>query len=335
LDRKDWKPDIINLHNLHGEYFDLRALSSLSSQVPIFWTLHDTWSITGHCAHFIDCDRWVSGCGDCPDLARTISVKHDKTHENWQLKKAIYSKSYFNVICPSKWLLSQVEKSMMQPVRGYVIPNGIDLSIFRPGDKKAARHDLGLPQDKFICLFLTTSGASASSFKDYFTVRKAIDRLFAGNKKNELYFICLGGGQNSATPLNDAIKFVGRVNDPKLVAKYYQSADVFLHAANADTFPTTILESFACGTPVVATSVGGITEQVADGEIGWLVPRGDSLAMAKRVEGLITDRNLCSKMGENAARLAARSYSLERQIDDYLKAYNEAITEYIHPRISL
>ena len=68
---RDWQPDIIQLHNLHGEYFDLRALPSLSHQVPVVWTLHDAWPLTGHCAHFsgIGCERWRAGCGACPDLS--------------------------------------------------------------------------------------------------------------------------------------------------------------------------------------------------------------------------------------------------------------------------
>lgn len=328
LNRNNWKPDVINLHNLHSGYFDLRSLSYLSSHIPVFWTLHDTWAITGHCAHFVDCNKWICGCGDCPDLNRAPAVKHDKTRENWQQKKSIYSKSKLHVICPSKWLLSQVEKSMMQPVAGQVIRNGVDLSIFKPGNKKKARHDLGLPQDRFICLYLSTSGSGASPYKDYETIKKAVDNLFAGKYRGQLFFVCLGGGQDNVANIDESMKFVGRISDPSIIAEYYQSADVFLHAANADNFPCTILESFACGTPVVATSVGGITEQIDDGETGWLVPRGDSLAMAERIAGLMADRNLCSKMGKNAARLAARLYGLERQIDDYLKVYNEAITEY-------
>jgi len=59
-------PDVLHCHNLHGGYFDLRALAALSHRVPTALTLHDAWMMSGHCAHSLGCDRWTSGCGACP-----------------------------------------------------------------------------------------------------------------------------------------------------------------------------------------------------------------------------------------------------------------------------
>src|SRR5574341_819554 len=89
------RPDIVHCHNLHGAwlpsggYFDLRALSRLSQQVPVVLTLHDAWLLSGHCAHSFDCERWKSGCGLCPDLTIYPAVRRDSTAYNWERKRDI------------------------------------------------------------------------------------------------------------------------------------------------------------------------------------------------------------------------------------------------------
>jgi glycosyltransferase involved in cell wall biosynthesis len=105
------------------------------------------------------------------------------------------------------------------------------------------------------------------------------------------------------------------------VARYYQAADVYVHAARADTFPNTVLEAQACGTPVVATAVGGIPEQVEDGRSGYLVSAGDAPALAERLTQLLSDTELRGRMGIQAAEAARRRFDLSRQADAYLDWY--------------
>ena len=87
------KPDILHFHNLHGNYFDLRALIELSNQVPVVLTLHDAWLFSGHCAHSLECERWKKGCGNCPDLTIYPPILRDATAYNWQQKINIFKQS--------------------------------------------------------------------------------------------------------------------------------------------------------------------------------------------------------------------------------------------------
>ncbi len=154
-------PDVVHCHNLHGAwlpdygYFDLRILPWLSRRVPVFITLHDAWLLTGHCAHSFECQRWISGCGECPDLTIYPSVPRDATAFNWHRKRRIYNRSRFYVATPCQWLMDKVQRSILRQaaVETRVIPNGIDLSIFRPAERSAVRESLGLPQDCRILLF--------------------------------------------------------------------------------------------------------------------------------------------------------------------------------------
>jgi glycosyltransferase involved in cell wall biosynthesis len=320
LSRPDWRPDVVHLHNLHARYFDLRALPALSETAAVVWTLHDTWALTGHCAYFIDCPRWVEGCGHCPDLARPPSARRDRTADNWRIKRDIYQRSRLHVVCPSQWLMSQVEQSMLQPATKHVIPYGVDLSVFKPDDKSKARQSLGLDPHAFIGLFVSVSGAAGNPYKDYTTIEHAVRKLAVDMPGGQMRFVCLGGKPQTQN-VNPLFSFPGFLRDAAHVALYYQAADVYLHAAIADNFPCAILEAQACGLPVVATAVGGIPEQVQEGLTGYLVPRGDSIAIVERLKLLMGDQNALMKLSQAAALRAAQLYDLEHQIDDYLNLY--------------
>ncbi|MBA4319139.1 MAG: hypothetical protein C0412_12130, partial [Flavobacterium sp.] len=152
----DEPPNLVHLHNLHLNYFDLSYLPELSHCFPTVMTLHDMWPLTGHCAHSMECQRWKTGCGECPHLEIYPAMSHDKTAYNWQRKSDIYAKSRLYITGPSKWMIQTACDSILAPaiIKSRVIPNGIDLSVFHPSDKHKARELLGLPKDAFILLFV-------------------------------------------------------------------------------------------------------------------------------------------------------------------------------------
>ena len=146
LDLTPQKPTIVHCHNLHGGYFDLRILPWLSKQVPTIINLRDTWLLSGHCALSLGCERWMFGCGNCPDLTIYPEISRDSTARNWRRKQAIFKQSHLYITAPSKWLVEQAQKSMLNGVEYRIIPNAIDLEIFHLGDRNAARAELGLPE---------------------------------------------------------------------------------------------------------------------------------------------------------------------------------------------
>ena len=315
-------PTIVHYHNLHGGYFDLRALPWLSQQLPAVMTLHDAWLLSGHCAHSFDCERWKIGCGLCPDLTIPPSIRRDETASNWLRKQAIYAKSRLYVATPSSWLMQKVEESMLARaiVESRVIPNGVDLSVFHPADRREVRARLGLPPDSSVLLF-TANQIRQNVWKDYRTLRAAIAQV-AGNLPGvDLLFIALGEAGPAERIGRAEIRFVPYQQDAATVAGYYQAADGYVHAARADTFPNTVLEALACGTPVVATALGGIPEQIIHGETGLLVPPGMAESMAAAIVSLLTDSPLRARMGTNAALDAQKRFSLDRQVSAYLAWY--------------
>ena len=346
------KPDIVHLHNLHGNYFDLRALPWLSQQTLTVLTMHDAWLLSGHCAHSFDCERWKTGCGKCPNLTIYQEIKHDGSAYNWRRKKDIYNRSRLYLATPSRWLMEKVEQSILCPaiLESRVIPNGVDLKVFRPSDMQSARSALGIPQN-IIVLLLGYNALRKNTFKDSLTMTEAIAELsirFVGQK---VLFIAMGENAPSEHIGNIEIQFAPHQKDPMVVAAYYQAADIYIHNAKADTFPTAILEALSCGTPVVATSIGGIPEQVrslrnlaienerklgnkvpygfsdysVEEATGILVPAGDVSALAGAIEGLVKNEALRKQLGVNAAIDACYRFDFERCANDYITWYREII----------
>jgi len=316
------QPNIVHCHNLHGEYFDLRALPWLSKQVPLILTLHDAWLLSGHCAHSFDCERWKIGCGFCPDLRIEPPVKRDATAYNWERKRAIYAQSRFYVATPSKWLMSKVQQSILAPavISARVIPNGVDLTIFHPSNKARIRSQINIPQEAVVLLFAAYN-ARHNMWKDYQTLQAAITLLAGQLCGRKLLFIALGDDAPSEWVGQVELRFIPYQNDSTIVARYFQAADIYVHAARADTFPSTIMEAMACGTPVVATAVGGIPEQIIDGRTGFLTPAGDAQAMASRILELISDEARINKMCYEAGKDARYRFDLQSQVDAYLEWY--------------
>jgi glycosyltransferase involved in cell wall biosynthesis len=320
------RPDIVHCHNLHGGYFDLRALSWLSRELPVVLTLHDAWLLSGHCAHSLDCERWRTGCGRCPDLTLDPSIRRDATAYNWRRKQKIFDNSRLYLATPCHWLMHKVEQSMLAPavMEARVIPNGVDLAVFHPAQQGDARSSLGIPPETRVVLF-TAYALRQNIWKDYRTVQDAVALTAGRIDGHDVLFLALGQGGPADRVGSAVVRFVPYETDPKIVARYYQAADVYVHAARADTFPTAILEALACGTPVVATAVGGIPEQVEDGATGFLVPAADASALAERLTQLLSDHDLRGRMAVRAAEVVGRQFDLVSQADAYLDWYRDLL----------
>ena len=319
-------PDVLHGHVLHSGYFDLRVLPQFTSSIPTVITMHDEWMYTGHCACTLGCERWRTGCGECPDLTIYPPIRRDATAFNWKRKRDIYSSSKLYLATPCQWLMQRVSCSMLKAavVESRVIPNGVDVSIFRPGDKKEARRQLGLDENVWISLFVG-HGVTKNKFKDFAALVSTMTRLSGDLESPPHLLVCLGEEGASRQIGKNSIQFVPYQSDMTKIAQYYRASDVYLHATFADTFPTTILEAFGCGIPVIGSAVGGIAEQIEEGGTGFLVPPGDSRAMAERIRQLQKDPALVRAMGVRAAEAARSRFSLEKMVTGYLDWYGEIL----------
>jgi glycosyltransferase involved in cell wall biosynthesis len=335
-------PDIIHCHNLHSGYFDLRELLVLSFVAPVILNLRDAWLLTGHCALPLKCERWRIGCGKCPDLTIFPSVKRDATRFNWKRKQRILRKRSFYVATASQWLMEMVLASpLREAIATYkVIPNGVDTSVFFPSSREEARVALGIAPRSFILMFSATA-LKDNVWKDLKTMKTVLRIIGAESKIKNVKLLAVG---DSGDPLHFGhaqLRYVPYQSDPAVMACYYRAADLYLHAAKVETFGNTLIEARACGTPVVATAVGGIPEHTKGLKIdgcnldsglhgretatGVLVDSGDAEGMARVTIALLQDVSLRQSLSRNAAVDAKTNYSLRLQAERFVTWYWEII----------
>jgi len=333
------RPTILHLHNLHGGYFDLRALPELGELAPVVLTLHDQWLFTGHCAHSFECDRWRIGCGKCPDLTIYPAIPRDRTAENFALKQKVFSRARLHLATPCTWLMDRAKRSLLAPAieEARVIPNGVDTTVFRPGSRANERSRLGLPQESRIVL----CAARSHHWTDRRLLRSTL-RYLAEDSPVDCILLLLESERNSEEEM-EGIKVIHRQYEPDVsrMAGYYRASDVYLHPARADTFPTAILESLACGVPAVATDVGGIPEQVRSlwaskkasfsppsSATGILVDGEDATGAGRAIDLLLRHDALRARLGENGANRTVLEFSITLQAQRYLDWYRQIFSHH-------
>jgi glycosyltransferase involved in cell wall biosynthesis len=317
-------------------------LATLSQAFPVFLTLHDAWMLSGHCAHSFECERWKTGCGNCPDLTIPKAIKYDNSALNWKRKREIYKKSKLYISTPCQWLMDKVNASILSEacIESKVIPYGIDHSTFFPSDSLISRQNLGIEHDAAVLLF-SANGIKRNRWKDFAMMKKALEKIGSSSLSKKIVFLALGEQAPSEFFGHVELRFVPYRSDKKSVADFYRAADIYLHAAKADTFPNAVLEALSCGTPILATAVGGIPEQVKgygkfkdsndcnqyseDEATGILSSSGDVESFVNMLTFLIENDSIRKKMGVNASKDAKIRFSIERQVYDYLDWYQAVL----------
>jgi glycosyltransferase involved in cell wall biosynthesis len=330
LDLASFQPSVIHCHNLHAEYFDLRALPWLSRIAPLVLTLHDAWLLSGHCAHSLGCDRWKTGCGACPDLSIVPALAKDGTAANWRRKQRIFQSSDLYVVAPCQWMMDRVALSMLAPAirLARVIPNGVNLDVFRPRNKAQARLALNIsPSAKVLCF--VAEGARSNPFKDWHTQAAALGLLAASGSGDDLVFLAVGGDGTAPRVGPIEVRCVPYTTNPQQLALHYQASDVYVHAARAETCPLVIAEAMACGTPVVASRVGGIPEIVRHKKTGLLVDPGDAADLSSAIDVLLKDPEKAAEFGTNGAHDARDRLGLDQHVSAYLNFYSDARADFI------
>jgi glycosyltransferase involved in cell wall biosynthesis len=239
--------------------------------------------------------------------------------------------------------MSIVQQSILMPAvrSAAIIPNGVDLGIFRPGDRELARKRLGLSQDAAVLIF-TAHRIRENPWKDYATLRETAGRLGWLFQRRPLVLLAVGEDGSPERIGNAEVRFLPFSQEPAFLAACYQAGDLCVHSARADTFPTSVLEGLACGVPVVATATGGIPEQIKslggfpgtrpwpdysrEEATGVLVPPADAEAMTGAVAYLLEEEAVRKQLEANAAADAAQRFSVERQVERYIHYYGEVLS---------
>jgi glycosyltransferase involved in cell wall biosynthesis len=317
--------DVVQLYNTHGNYFSHTVLPLMSRRHAIVWRLSDMWPMTGHCAYSFDCERWRTGCGNCPLLSDPPELYRDTTATLWKLKQWVYSRSALTIVAPSRWIADIARQS---PLLGrfavHLIPNGLDTTIFAPVPKAQARESLQIGPSERVILF------SAESLTDRrkggAQMQAAISRL-AETEQNLTVLLTGGNAKNVAMPASVRTRLTGSINDDNTLATIYSAADAFVLPTLAENLPNGVLESMACGTAPVVFDVGGCKDAVRHLETGYLAKYADVEDLAQGIRLLLNDDELRDRLSRRSREVATSEYGIELQAKRFLSLYREIKTE--------
>ncbi len=268
---ENYKPDIIQLHIIHGYYINLEVLFTYikKKNIPVVWTFHDCWAFTGHCPYFdlVACEKWKTGCYNCEQKTHhPTSWFLDASSWNWEKKRDLYGDyPALTVVTPSKWLAGLVGDSFLKDRRVEVINNGIDLNVFRPTyGKYFDKYDI---KDKKIVLGVSSTWVKGKGLFDFYKI--------ADHLGEDYQVVLVGLSQEQLKQLPRSILGIARTDSVAELAEIYTAASVFVNPTYEDNYPTTNLEALACGTPVVTYETGGSVEAVTESGHGVVVKQGN------------------------------------------------------------
>lgn len=319
---KGLKPDIIHIHNIHGYFLNYKMLFEYlkEADIPVIWTVHDCWLYTGHCYYYssIGCDKWMSGCGNCPQrTAFPASWFIDRSKQNLKDKSEAFNsiKDKLTIVPVSEWIRGEMSRSILQNCHYQVIHNGIDLNIFdvQPDDK-AVREKYGLG-DKHIILGLASIWSKEKGWDDFMEMSKMLN--------GDEVIVMVGVTEEQQKRLPENVVGIRRTENVRQLAELYSAAVAFVNPTWQDNYPTVNLESIACGTPVVTYRTGGSIEAVTE-KTGYVVEQGDVKGLLEAVREIERKGNLEYKADCRAHALA--NFRKEDRYSDYLKLYEDLTT---------
>ncbi len=303
-------PDIIHLHNIHGHYFNVKMIFEYihKHNIPVVWTLHDCWAFTGHCPHFdyIGCDRWKSGCGNCPQRrGYPDSWFFDRSKGNLKAKKKLFTlPQKMHIVTPSYWLSSLAKQSFLSKYPVTTIHNGIDTEKFCPAESDLKKR-LGI-DNKFVIMGIVSNLNSTKGGQYFLELAKLL-------KEDE--HIVLLSLEKDFEKLPQNITALPRTESAEALAKAYSGADVFVNPTLQDTFPTVNIEALSCGTPVVTFDTGGSSESLTQ-DCSVVVKKGDTKGL---YEGIQIVRN--GDFSREKCRARGLEFTSENCYSKYIDIY--------------
>jgi len=319
--------DVIQLYNTHGGYLSPFALAGFSRHAPIVWRLSDMWPATGHCAYSGACERWQTGCGQCPDLAAYPPVRRDATALLWRLKKAAYEKSDITFVAPSSWMEKVVRQSpLLRNFPLHRIATGVDQKQFNlqvcAKERSASRASLNIAEDAIVILF-AAHVLENNSRKGGQHLVAALNML--GRLPNIVLLLAGVGGEKwtKLQPLD--VRLAGYREEPGEMSKVYAAADISVVPSVDENLANTALEAMACGLPIVAFDAGGTRDAVQHMKTGYLAAARDGRDLAKGIKLFIDSKEQRVQMGEAASRLISDEFCMSRQSAQFSDLYHDVV----------
>lgn len=307
-------PDIVHLQWINFGMIRIEDLKQIKA--PIVWSLHDNWAFTGGCHVMWSCEKYKSACGKCPNLGS--QHENDLSKNIFKRKLKTYSQlDNLTIIGLSKWMKNCAEQSTLLSKKRIInIPNPIDTSVFKPIDKLISRNLWNLPLNKRLILF----GALELNSD----INKGFEELSNGLKLlmfKDVEFVVFG----STAPKNPPkfpfkTHYLGQLSDDISLATLYSACELMIVPSRQENLSNSIMESLACGTPVVAFNVGGNSDLIDHLQNGYLVKPFDIGDLKKGIEWVI-NHNEYETLRSNSRKKVVNNFESSLVAKKYIEVY--------------
>ncbi|MBL4852247.1 MAG: glycosyltransferase family 4 protein [Gammaproteobacteria bacterium] len=322
---KKISPDVLNLHWVNDGFMSIETLAKFDQ--PVVWTLHDMWAFSGGEHYVGNSVRYKEGYSK---KNRPLDEKKLDIHRwIWARKKKSWSTLGEKIViaAPSKWMARCAsESALFNNFRVEVLPNGIDHERYHPVDHTIARKILGLPEDKKLILFGAGS-ATSDKRKGYHLLVDAISKLEAWGTATD-YELIVFGASSGESKFSMKTHYLGILADEISLALVYAAADVFVAPSLEDNLPNTVLESLACGTPVVAFNTGGMPDMILHKTNGYLASAFDVDDLARGLFWVLENNKRWDGLSAEARDTVLQSFTLEQSAKRYLSLYQELLERF-------
>ena len=306
---KEFQPDTIHIHNIHGYYCHVPMLMDFlkETNIKVLWTLHDAWLISGSGAYFDfnGCSLWNDGCEVCTstkDYPEVVGIAQQKRNLDWK-KDKIGSLKNLHFITPSHWLKDLIAKSYLGKFSCSVVHNGINLDVFKPTENADLMEQY---KGKKILLGIASKWERRKGLEDFMKLSTMLS--------DEYQIVLIGLEKEQIGKLPSNVVGISRTQDATELAAYYTLAHAFLNPTYEDNYPTTNIEALSCNTPVIAYDTGGNKEVPGI----TIVPQGDLKELIAKVEEINPDQGLSYRND-----LFSAQNFVEEMMDFYEENYEE------------
>lgn len=311
-------PDIVHLHWVNKAMLSISDIAAIKA--PIVWSLHDMWAFTGGCHNDESCGAYERACGKCKVLD---SVKpNDLSRKVFKKKLAAYAKHQnLTVVGLSQWLAECASKSILFKNNKVVcLPNPIDASVYLPLDKRIAREILGLPINKKLILFGAMSAISDPN-KGYKELCEALFQL----KRQDIELVVFGSSQpKTSAGFKFNTHYLGQLHDDVTLRALYSAADVMVVPSRQENLSNAIMESLACGTPVVGFDIGGNGDMIEHQKNGYLAKPFDTADLTAGIEWVLNAPNY-EELSVNARNKVLNEFDSEIVAKQYIELYRSVL----------
>lgn len=316
---RELNPDVVHLFWVTGGFVRPETLAKIDK--PLVWTLHDMWPFTGGCHYDEECGRFRQDCGNCPILG--AAKQNDLSQRLLHRKREAWRDVNLTVVATSRWMADCArESALFRNRRIEVIPNGFDVSKYKPLDKQVARQAFNLPVNKRLVLFSSFSAVSDPR-KGFQHLIPALQNL-SPERKAEIELVVLGAARpEKSVELGMPAHYIEHLDDEISQVLLYSAVDALVLPSLQENLANTVIEAMLCGVPVVAFAIGGMLDSISHGENGYLAKPFDAADLGEGIWSVISDAAAHRAMSSAARTSAKQQYDVRDIALRYRELYQD------------